>query len=398
MLVLAAIVLILSLFHLLRQNDYDVNDTFEYVSSTVKQGWNKDAGAVQPAVYTSSTNPTPITISVTVTQTETAPTVTETTEVEKEVEKWNDAPSKFDMSGATNISITLPKTPFLFDPKGPKSSDIIFLTAANGGGHNADIDNILELAAGNRKAYCDYHGYIYHFINIDKYDLGDSSAVWKKIPAIVEAFNEYPEAQWLFMLDLDAIIMTPEQDLQSLILSQEGMEKHLHLGAELLEGGQGNFFPQEPDFDVIDFIIAQDHNGVNAGSFFLRRTQFTQLMVDMWLDPFYMNAPWERSEQDAILHLLKHHRVVREHTGIAKQRTINAYTEPAEGASWQKWHEGDLLIHIAGCWVYGACAEWWQDAWDKRTQLPKRSTANSESFMASAADLMAILKRGDADN
>lgn len=353
----------------MRYNSYEVDDVLRYVTSTVQQAGHRNEYAAHPAANTPSPQPA---ITVTVTHTEAAPAATITMEVEKEkeVEVPGEAQSYFDAISAMNTTITLPKQPVVFDPKGPPSNQIILLTAADGEGHNHDIENLLELAAGNRRAYCEHHGYIYSFINIGKYDLGDIAPVWKKLPAIVEAFNDHPDAQWLFWLDLDAIIMTPEQDLQSLILSRDGMRKHFHLGAELHNGGEGNFWPHEPDFENIDFIIAQDHNGINAGSFLLRRTQFTQMLLDMWADPFFMHASFMQKEQDALIHLLKHHKTIREHTGIAKQRAINAFVE---GPSWMMWEDGDLLVHLAGCWVQDLCASRWAEWWNKRGHLRKRS-------------------------
>src|SRR5271170_6562899 len=37
--------------------------------------------------------------------------------------------------------------------------------------------------------------------------------VWGKLPAILDAFRRYPQAEWVWWLDIDAIIMTPEIDL-----------------------------------------------------------------------------------------------------------------------------------------------------------------------------------------
>jgi hypothetical protein len=206
---------------------------------------------------------------------------------------------------ALNTTFNVPRD-IVYSPAGPKPNQIVVVTASDGNGHNGGIEDILGQTASNRKQYCEYHGYNYHFVNISKFDIPNAHPVWKKIPAIVEAFNAYPEAQWVFFLDLDAIIMSPKQELTKLTLSYEGMKKSLDFGREFTGSERtplGVYMPQQGDMDLaeIDMLVAQDHNGINAGSFFLRRSKYTQIMLDMWADPFFMHMDWAGKEQDTLV-------------------------------------------------------------------------------------------------
>ena len=272
----------------------------------------------------------------------------------------------------------------VYDPAGPRPDQVVIVTATDGGGHNGGIENIIELTAENRKQYCAHHGYHYHFVNISQFDLEGAHPVWKKLPAIVDAFNAYPEAQWVFFLDLDAIIMSPEQDLNSLVLSHVGMRKSLDLNTEL-HGSErtplGYYTDAEPDLANLDMLIAQDHNGINGGSFFLRRSKYSQWLLDMWADPFFMRMYWPGQEQEALvsalrfftlpnrmlmleqLHFASHHHTFREHLGIIKQRVANAFPV---GDDSMAWVNGDLIVHFAGCWVDGLCQQRWADFWSRR--------------------------------
>ncbi|KAF2423289.1 hypothetical protein EJ08DRAFT_596244 [Tothia fuscella] len=256
----------------------------------------------------------------------------------------------------------------VYSPAGPKPNQIVVVTATDGNGHNGGIDDIILQTSMNRKQYCAYHGYNYHFVNISQFDLEGAHPVWKKIPAIVDAFNTYPEAQWVFFLDLDAIIMNPKQDLNTLTLSHPGMQKSLDFGRQFTGSERtplGVYMPSERDAHLqdIDMLIAQDHNGINAGSFFLRRSKYTQWLLDMWSDPFFMKMDWAGKEQDTLLHFIKHHRTFREHVGLLKQRVANAYPEGGDEMRWQK---DDLVVHLAGCWVEDKCQERWQKFWKER--------------------------------
>jgi len=57
------------------------------------------------------------------------------------------------------------------------------------------------------------------------------------------------------------------------------------------------------------------------------------------------------------------HPVIREHMGLVRQRTLNAYPV---GGKEMIWSEGDLVVHMAGCWVDDKCNDRWEQYWAKR--------------------------------
>jgi hypothetical protein len=304
------------------------------------------------------------------------------------------------------------------DPTGPRPDQIVLLTATDGGGHNGGVEDIFAMTTANRKAYCNYHGYKQHFVNVSKYDLDGAAPNWGKIPAIIETFNTFPDAQWIWMLDLDVIIMTPMIDLRTLLLSQTGLQSALDLNAPL-HGKDWESFglwtSARVEFTKTDLLISQDHNGLNSGSFFIRRSQFSRFLLDVWADPFFMKLNLEQTDQNGLvslsplqvsfncffplalsyvalykgsifskstnlyffplqIHLVKHHSFLRSHVGIIKQRVANAYSE---GPDDMRWSEGDLVVHFAGCWVGDQCTERWNSFWPRRNQLPSAEPSES---------------------
>jgi hypothetical protein len=158
----------------------------------------------------------------------------------------------------------------------------------------------LEDVRHNRQEYADLHGYIYQFINITKYDIAQESPVWAKLPAIVDAFNMHPQAKYVWWLDLDAIIMTPTIDINEHLLKPDVLYRKTLKGAKLNIGGE-MVTAKEPDMSKIDLIISQDHNGLNAGSFMLRRSEFTRLLIDMWNDPYFVMQNFHKQEQGVLV-------------------------------------------------------------------------------------------------
>src|SRR5947207_14783202 len=103
------------------------------------------------------------------------------------------------------------------------------------------------------------------------------------------------------------------------------------------------------DPSEIDLIVAQDFNGLNAGSFFIRNTPTMKLFVDLWNDPIlvdYAYKNWLLRDQDLFLHFIFQHPTLRKRVGWMQQNTFNGY---AGGLGNAAWRPGDLIIHFPGC-------------------------------------------------
>jgi hypothetical protein len=194
-------------------------------------------------------------------------------------------------------------------------------------------------------------GYDLMMANFSEYRIGNAHPVWSKIPVLVDAFRKYPQAKWVWWLDFDAIIMSPMTDLASYLLNSDALYSKIKKGEVYhLRGAErpGELFTApDPDPNDIDLLITGDHNGLNAGSFFLRRGRWTDNLLDLWLDPFYMQSDWAGKEQDALIHMVEHHRFISDRVGILPQRALNAYSE---GGEEMRWQPNDLVVHFAGCW------------------------------------------------
>ncbi|KAK9387549.1 galactosyl transferase GMA12/MNN10 family-domain-containing protein [Lipomyces mesembrius] len=238
------------------------------------------------------------------------------------------------------------KAPDTLEPKGNK---VVLLTASDGKGHNGEIENLLQMVNENREDYCAFHGYTYQFTNITQFHSDDRPPVWSKIPAIQQAFELHPDAEWVWWLDTDAIIMTPSLDLAQHVLSPEAMKKRIAYDAPfMLPNGKESGFKVSRDLDLskVDAVVSQDHNGVNAGSILFRRSDWTFAFLDMWIDPIYVQRRFDRFEQDALNHIIVNHPRIRSRVAVVPQRVMNAFSV---GDDQMGWMTGDLVVHFAGC-------------------------------------------------
>jgi mannan polymerase II complex MNN10 subunit len=137
----------------------------------------------------------------------------------------------------------------------------------------------------------------------------------------------------------------------------------------------------------VNIVVPQDCGGFNLGSFFVRRSQWTDRLLDIWWDPVFYeqrHMEWEHKEQDALEYIYTNQPWIRPHFAFVPQRTVNAFPDKAcgddrrvpeggcgifkpgdpEAAKWECGTQGihyqreerDFLVNMAGC-------EWGRDCW-----------------------------------
>jgi len=139
----------------------------------------------------------------------------------------------------------------------------------------------------------------------------------------------------------------------------------------------------------IDLIIPQDCDGFNLGSFFVRRSAWTDRLLDIWWDPVLyeqMHMDWAHKEQDALEHLYANQPWVRTHMAFIPQRMINSFPPGAcrkeeleEGELDPRFHykeeDRDFMVNMAGC-------EWGRDCWAEMYQYRELSGKLNRSWWA----------------
>lgn len=137
----------------------------------------------------------------------------------------------------------------------------------------------------------------------------------------------------------------------------------------------------------IDLILSQDCGGFNLGSFFVRRSAWSDRLLDIWWDPVLYeqkHMEWEHKEQDALEHIYASQPSIRTHTAFVDQRKINAFPQaacPQEGAPGERLQDArfhyseedrDFLVNMAGC-------EWGRDCWGEMYEFRELSNRLNRS-------------------
>lgn len=58
--------------------------------------------------------------------------------------------------------------------------------------------------------------------------------------------------------------------------------------------------------EKIDFVLAQDREGLMINSFILRRGEWAKFFLDVWFDPIYRNYNFQRAERHALEHIVQY--------------------------------------------------------------------------------------------
>ncbi|KAH7124079.1 galactosyl transferase GMA12/MNN10 family-domain-containing protein [Dendryphion nanum] len=293
----------------------------------------------------------------------------------------------------------------------------VIILAANQGGGVMEWKGPREWAierdsVKNKKKYTQRWGYELEIVDMStkKRYAHEWRESWEKVDTIRNAMRKYPRAEWFWWLDTNTFVMEPSYSLQSHIFNQLNEVTYrdinhynpLNISHPLTDEyldletrsaiGDGRS-------DSINLIVPQDCGGFNLGSFFVRRSLWTDRLLDMWWDPVgyeQKHMEWEHKEQDALEYMYTNQPWIRPHVAFIHQRKVNSFPPGACGDKGDdpKIHyqerDRDFLVNMAGC-------EWGRDCWAEMynyRQLSNRLNRNpwekfkdwiSDSFKAVTA-------------
>ncbi|CZT24750.1 related to MNN10-subunit of mannosyltransferase complex [Ramularia collo-cygni] len=317
----------------------------------------------------------------------------------------------------------------------------VIILGANQGGGVMEWKGAREWAierdsVRNKKKYAASWGYELEIVDMStkKRYAHEWRESWEKVDVIRNTMKKYPDAEWFWWLDLNTFIMEPTYSLQSHIFThlQNTVYRDINVynplqiqhppngssGASSFENyldpvslsAVGDARPES-----INLIVPQDCGGFNLGSFFVKRSPWTDRMLDIWWDPVFYeqrHMEWEHKEQDALEYLYINQPWVRPSVAFLPQRKINAFPNGAcgddrglpksgkcpksltesvlggpedpttecgvQGIHYQE-AERDFLVNMAGC-------EWGRDCWSEMYRYRELSNLLNRTLWAKFKD------------
>ncbi|EXJ67369.1 mannan polymerase II complex MNN10 subunit [Cladophialophora psammophila CBS 110553] len=298
-------------------------------------------------------------------------------------------------------------------------SKFVIILGANEGGGVMEWKGPREWAierdsVRNKKRYAERWGYILDIADMStkKRYAHEWRESWEKVDLIRNAMARYPKAEWFWWLDLNTFIMEPSKSLQSHIFNNLDRNVYRDINVynplDIVHPPVTEFLDpvaRSPTGDnltsSIDIIIPQDCDGFNLGSFFVRRSPFTDRLLDLWWDPVLYeqkHMEWEHKEQDALEHLYASQPYLRTHFAFIPQRKVNSFPpgacalHPEQDQVVQdgkplldpRFHyneqERDFMVNMAGC-------EWGRDCWAEMYMYRELSNRLNRSWWERFKDL-----------
>ncbi|KAF8540897.1 galactosyl transferase GMA12/MNN10 family-domain-containing protein [Trichophaea hybrida] len=265
-------------------------------------------------------------------------------------------------------------------------SKFVIILAANQGGGVMTWKGAKEWAVerdsiANKKAYADRWGYHLEIkdMSTKKRYAHEWRESWEKVDVIKQTMRQYPKAEWFWWLDLHTFIMEPSISLQDHIFNH--MQNVTYRDINEYNPLNITHPPSKDEFfyideiskspvgdgkpDSINIIVPQDCGGFNLGSFFVKRSEFSERLLDIWWDPVgyeQKHMDWEHKEQDSLEYLYTHQPWIRTGTAFIPQRMINSFPPgacsdtPEDPRIFYKEKDRDFVVNMAGC-------EWGRDCW-----------------------------------
>ncbi|KAL3479870.1 galactosyl transferase GMA12/MNN10 family-domain-containing protein [Aspergillus californicus] len=213
-------------------------------------------------------------------------------------------------------------------------------------------DNYLQKIIKNREDYAGRHGYSNFFANFTDYDsyIGNAPRSWGIVPAVRHAMATYPSSTYFFHLDPHALFIDPSKSLETHLLNKHRLEALMRRDVPVVPPDSIiKTFPHlRPD--DIDFMITNDAEDLNTGSFVLVQGDFARFLLDTWFDPLFRSYNFAKAETHTLEHIVQWHPTVLARMALIPQRVINAYSKDSNGAAVDgTYKDGDLIIRFFGC-------------------------------------------------
>ncbi|KAJ3688889.1 hypothetical protein LUZ61_018053 [Rhynchospora tenuis] len=222
-------------------------------------------------------------------------------------------------------------------------------------------NRVQETVWQNKKSYTKKMGY--HFIDASCMIDRSRPPSWSKILAVKSSLQDH---DWVFWNDADTLVTNPDIYLENILLALIGRSD----------------FNSTPDF-----ILTEDYNGVNAGVFFFRKSEWSNRFLDTWWNQtsFVKFGSTKSGDNDALMYLIdnlpKEEKQV--HVRISPMQCLfNSYPWfPSQKSvyrlllsPWTTWQgaysEGDFMVHLAGIGNKNK----WMSKIIQDTRTPRRKT------------------------
>ncbi|KAK9240318.1 galactosyl transferase GMA12/MNN10 family-domain-containing protein [Lipomyces kononenkoae] len=250
------------------------------------------------------------------------------------------------------------------DSAGPR---VVLVLGLDNGKYKEDyLAKIIE----NRREYADAHKYGLYVRNMSDFkgSVHDAAKLgWYKLPLMRSAMQDNPGSTYFWYLDQNAIIMNPNLNIESHITDVKRLNSLVLRDVPVVPPDSTIRTYRHVPADRMKFIISQDHEGFQTGSFILKNGEYAWYVLDAWFDKLYQEYKFQKAEKSSLEHLAQWHPTVLSKMAIIPQRIFNAYPN---GVGDSLYQDGDFVASLAGCDTpERSCVREFERLWDNRGRV-----------------------------
>jgi mannan polymerase II complex MNN11 subunit len=113
--------------------------------------------------------------------------------------------------------------------------------------------------------------------------------------------TEYPWSDYFWYLNQDAIIMNPALSLEEQITNPKRLNTLMQRDIPVVPPDSVIRTYKHIPPERIQFIISQDHDGLQPGSMIIRNGAWARFFLDAWYDPMFRFYNFQKAEQHALV-------------------------------------------------------------------------------------------------
>ena len=184
---------------------------------------------------------------------------------------------------------------------------------------------------------------------------------WTRVFCLRAAMFAFPDAEWFWYVDEDALIMEKDTDIGSYLLTRDALEVAMLRNQPIIPptGIIKTFQTTLPEH--VKFIFTQLKEKIETGSFLVKNDPIAKGMLDIWLDKLYLSYEnFENGIDSAITHILQWHPYFLGRSIIVPTRMINSVhnpsvTEEMKESDSMNYYPGDLVAQWTDCGSFDKC-------------------------------------------
>jgi mannan polymerase II complex MNN11 subunit len=232
--------------------------------------------------------------------------------------------------------------------KGPTSPKIVLVTSLDADSFTSDT---LSRVLNDRKQYAQTHGYgLYaRFAQEygEKYTRAFYPTSWAKVSVARAAMHAFPDAEYFWYLDQNAVIMNPKTSVESLI---QNVGTDMLTNQNVVHKSSVIKTDSKPYPNRVEFIFSQDEIGLSSFSFIYKNSDFSKSLLEYWNDPRHYNYwGFEKAESSALNHLAQWHPSMFRRMALISARKFASMTAVTQGFDHLLYGLGDFVVTLRNC-------------------------------------------------